>query len=304
MIEAVLCAPGFDRCLGIWFDLGQRQPAALVLIARCGSSPTIHLIEWRLMRNRIIGSAELTGRIEQLTVEECTGKRESAELQHPVCLFGPERYEPRYDYPLIVWLHSCSSSERELETVMPELSLQNYVACAPRGTICCNDRNSTFRWGRSAASAAIAEELVFDAIETARQQFTIASQRVFLAGFGGGGSMAWRIALRYPQRFAGIINLCGSFPAECQSLSNIQAARQLSTLWMFGGESKTCGIAQVCESLPLLHSAKLSLDIRQYPCGDELLSNMLQDANAWMMEHVTNQPAANHSVAEESFSRN
>jgi phospholipase/carboxylesterase len=256
------------------------------------------------MRNRIISSSELTGRCEQLHVEECSGNGESADLQHPICLFGPERYEPRYAYPLIVWMHSCFSSERELECVMPTLSMQNYVACAPRGTICCDENNSTFRWGRSPASAAIAEELVFDAVETAQRNFSIHSNRVFLAGFGAGGSMAWRVALRYPQRFAGVISLCGDFPADCQSLTNIEAARLLPSLWMFGSESSRCGISQICNTLPLLHSAKLQVDIRQYPCGDELLSNMLTDANGWMMEHVTNQPSALNQLPEESFSRN
>lgn len=257
------------------------------------------------MRNRIISSAELTGRFEQLHVEELTSaKREPSELQHPVCLFGPERYEPRYAYPLVVWLHSCGSSERELEAVMPELSLQNYVACAPRGPICCNEEGTKYRWGRSATSAAIAEELVFDAIETAKTQFSIADERIFLAGFSGGATMAWRIALRYPKRFAGVVAICGEFPQGCQSLTNIEAARELPSLWMYGAESNRCGITQVCESLPLLHAAKLGVDIRQYPCADELLNNMLADTNGWLMERVTNQPASTATLPEESFSRN
>ncbi len=44
--------------------------------------------------------------------------------------------------------------------------------------------------------------------------------------------------------------------------------------------------------------------IRQYPAADELLSNMLSDMNHWVMEHVTNQPAAMDHTVEASFSRN
>ena len=116
--------------------------------------------------------------------------------------------------------------------------------------------------------------------------------------------MAWRVGLRYPKRFAGIISLCGDFPQENQPLTNLEAARSLPTLWMYGGESKRCGIQQVCDSLPLLHAARLSVDIRQYPCSDELLTNMLRDVNGWVMEHVTNQPASFASLPEENFSRN
>lgn len=257
------------------------------------------------MRNRICSSSELTGRLGKLHAPKYVSLQdEPSYIESQVCLFGPERYEPRYDYPLIVWLHSCSSGERELENVMPELSLQNYVACAPRGTIACDPEGKLFRWGNSPASTAIAEEIVFESIDLARSQFSIEPSRVFIAGFGGGGTMAWRIALRYPQRFAGVISICGQYPEQERPLSNYENARDLPTLWMYGGESQACGIQQVCDALPILHAASLSVDIRQYPCGTELLSNMLVDANSWVMERVTSQPAAMDTAIEESFSRN
>lgn len=257
------------------------------------------------MRNRIIGSSELSGRLDKLQVTEYARPADEAtHLEHQVCLFGPERYESRYHYPLVVWLHSCHSSERELENVMPELSLQNYVACAPRGSLQCGADGTKYRWGKSAASAAIAEEVIFESIELACSQFSIARERTFLAGFGGGASMAWRVALRYPKRFAGVVALCGDFPQEHHPLTNLDAARELPTLWMYGGESQRCGIKQICESLPLLHAARLAVDIRQYPCSDELLSNMLADTNGWLMERITNQPASCPRLPEENFSRN
>jgi phospholipase/carboxylesterase len=257
------------------------------------------------MRNRLCSSSELTGNLDKLQVSKHdTPAAEPSFLEHQVCLFGPERYEARYDYPLIVWLHSCHSSEFELENVMPELSLQNYVACAPRGTLSCDEHGKYFRWGQSAAATAIAEEVVFESIDLARQEFSIAESRIFLAGFGGGGTMAWRLALRYPQRFAAAIAICGDFPHRNQPLLNIAKARTLPTLWLYGADSSSCGIRQVCESLPVLHSASLAVDVRQYPCGNELLSNMLVDMNSWIMEHVTRQPAEFAALTEESFSRN
>ncbi|MEZ6082056.1 MAG: hypothetical protein R3C09_18360 [Pirellulaceae bacterium] len=257
------------------------------------------------MRNRLPSSAELIGRLEQMhETSPLSMASEQAYLEQQVCLFGPERYEPRYNYPLIVWLHSCHSSENELKQVMPELSLQNYVACAPRGTIACDPEGCQFRWGRSAASTAIAEELVFDSIELACSQFSIARNKIFLAGFGSGGSMAWRIALRYPQRFAGVVSICGQFPTQQQALANLSEARQLPSLWMYGDESPNCGVPHVCEALPVMHSAALQVAIRQYPCGNDLLSNMLFDTNGWLMERVTNQPANFETSFEESFSKN
>ncbi|MCA9132391.1 MAG: hypothetical protein KDA45_04530 [Planctomycetales bacterium] len=257
------------------------------------------------MRNRFASSTEPTDRLDKLRESTYSSVlTDPSYLEQQVCLFGPERYEPRYQYPLVVWLHSCHSAERELESVMPELSLQNYVACAPRGTVACDPCGKRFRWGKSPAATAIAEEVVFDAIAQASGQFSVAPERIFLAGFGGGASMAWRLALRYPGRFAGVVAICGEFPSHDQPLSNIENARELPTLWMYGADSTNCGVQQVCDALPVMHSASLSVDIRQYPCGNELLSNMLSDMNGWLMERVTSQPANLETVAEESFSRN
>lgn len=276
------------------------------------------------MRNRLPSFSELTGRFEKLhdssplqsdpSASEPSAKdpfsaEQSSQLEHAyldqqICLFGPERYEPRYDYPLIVWLHSCNSSERELEQLMPELSLQNYVGCAPRATVACDPEGHRFRWGRSAAATALAEELVFGSIETACSQFSVDRKKIFLAGFGSGASMAWRVALRYPKRFAGIVSICGEFPTQQQTLTNLAQVRELPALWMVGNESPTCGVTHLCDALPVMHSASLQVAIRQYPCGNELLSNMLLDANSWLMERVTNQAANFENSCEESFSKN
>ncbi len=259
------------------------------------------------MRNRLdCSSSDLSTRLEKLhaSLTAAAKPRCAAAAVSPVCLFGPERYEPRYEYPLIVWLHSCGSNEQELAHLMPSLSMQNYVACAPRGTRAMDPCGKLFQWGTSAAAAAIAEESVFEAIDVATSQFSVAPNRIFLAGFRGGASMAWRIGLRYPDLFAGVVNLCGQFPSQHQPLSKLVAARQLPTLWMYGEKSSACGVDHVCETLRVLHAARLTAHIRQYPSGDEVLSNMLLDMNSWLMERVTNQPACFEETRESSFSQN
>jgi phospholipase/carboxylesterase len=258
------------------------------------------------MRNRLDCTAsELSTRLEKLYSELTTPPANQPSISNAsVCLFGPERYEARYDYPLIVWLHSCNSNEQELARIMPKLSMQNYVACAPRGTRATDPCAKMFQWGTSLTATAVAEEAVFEAIDVATSQFSIASNRIFLAGFGGGASMAWRVGLRYPDFFAGVVSICGKFPTQHQPLAKLDAARHLPMLWMYGSQAEQCGVDQVCEALPLMHAARLKVQLRQYPCADELLTNMLADMNGWLMELVTRQPVVLEELPEESFSRN
>lgn len=260
------------------------------------------------MRNRIASSSEAMGLSASYQVAEtsCAVQHEPTSFEHQVAWFGPERYESRYEYPLMLWLHSCNSSEGELENVMPALSLQNYVGCAPRGPLSSKQGQGRFQWGQSPTATAIAEEIIFESIDQASQHFSIHASRIFLTGFGSGASMALRVALRYPERFAGVVAVCGQFPNEQCALSRLDRARSLPVLWMYGEHSRRCGIPHICETLPVLHAAGLSVDIRQYPCGDDLLSNMLGDANAWMMQLITQQPATDSGLSAnvEVFSAN
>ncbi len=189
---------------------------------------------------------------------------------------------------------------------MPALSLQNYVGCAPRGPLSSKQGCGRFTWGQTPSATAVAEEIIFESIERSSEQFSIHGSRVFLSGFGSGATMAMRIGLRYPEYFAGVVAVCGQFPNEQCALSKLDRARSLPIFWAYGEHSRRNGVQHICETLPILHAAGLSADIRQYPCSDELLSNMLSDANAWIMQLITRQPAGNSSAYAEAevFSTN
>lgn len=206
-------------------------------------------------------------------------------------IFSPLHYESRYSYPLIVWLHGAGSSERELEDLMPYISIRNYVAVAPRGTKAVDVCGHRYSWGETPASIALAEELVFDAIEQACSRHSICDKKVFIAGRGDGGTTAWRLALRNPQQFAGCICVGGGFPKSHRPLSALKQARRLRSLWMVGEQSENHGSQAVLDNLPLFHAASLKVAIRQYNCGDELYADMFSDLNRWVMEIVTNQPS-------------
>ncbi len=112
------------------------------------------------MRNRLDRSQEPGSQLELLK-KSIASQTPSKRTELPLALFGPERYEPRYEYPLIVWLHSCQSNERELEAVMPVLSLQNYVACAPRGTQACEAKGTPFNGRNRGPQSAWLKRLSF-----------------------------------------------------------------------------------------------------------------------------------------------
>jgi phospholipase/carboxylesterase len=213
--------------------------------------------------------------------------------------FAPLHYEANYAYPLLIWLHGGGDSEHQLRRIMPHISLRNYVAVALRGTLQVPRRSGSgtgYRFVQAAAHVAQAEERVLGAIEEAQRRFNVRTDRVFLAGYECGGTMAFRLAASYPSNFAGVLSLCGPFPSQGAPLANLNSARQLPLFVASCRQGRFYPAGQVCDDLRLFHSAGMSITLREYPGEDSLAPSMLADVDRWIMEQI-NGPAEAADVA-------
>jgi phospholipase/carboxylesterase len=205
-------------------------------------------------------------------------------------LFAPLHYERGYAYPLIVWLHGPENDERQLLRIMPLVSMRNYVAVAPRGVKVQEagaGGKEGYGWPSTYEQIPQVEQHIFDAIDAASHKYHISEKRIFLAGFDGGGTTAFRVALSHPQHFAGIISLCGGLPMGNTPLGNLNLARRLPIFLSVGRYSMRYPADEVCRNLRLMHTAGMSVSLRQYPCGHELMPQMLKDIDRWIIEQIT-----------------
>jgi len=203
-------------------------------------------------------------------------------------VFAPLHYERGYAYPLIVWLHGPDDDERQLKRIMPLISMRNYVAVAPRGTVPSTTRtgHEAFAWCQTEEHIALAEHYVTQCVRSVRAEFNIAPARIFLAGYECGGTMALRLGLCHPQLFAGVLSLGGPFPEGFMPLGRLVEVRRLRWFLATGRDSQQYCPDKVCENLRLMYAAGLTVNLRQYPCGDELTTQMLADMDRWIMEQV------------------
>jgi phospholipase/carboxylesterase len=225
--------------------------------------------------------------------------------QAPHALFAPLHYERNYAYPLIIWLHGRGDDETQLRRIMPLVSLRNYVAVAPQGTqrVECPPVAETlseeetrglartlplgFEWRQTEDQIHQAAQRVLECLAAARSRFHVAADRVFLAGYDCGGTMALRLALREPRRFAGVLSLGGRFPAGHAPLARIAEARHLSIWLACNRASDRYPSKAVCDDLRLIHSAGLSIMLREYPGTHGITPQMLSDMDRWLMEQIT-----------------
>jgi len=260
------------------------------------------LLEGRLGHESWLDSSDVWTSDKGLSGEgsAALGAMDSTQLEIPHRLFVPEHFEPRYDYPLIVWLHSDDSSEWELDVVMEAISLRNYLAIAPRGHRTSPKSNRLFRWGTQLTDLAFAENLVFECVDALLEGLPVHTDRIFLGGIGSAGTVAQWIGLKHPGRFAGVVSMQGVFPKDRCALSGWKAARQLPVLYMQGEPTSGCNDDDVAEAMQLAHAAGLayrfvrfqdsamgSSQDRLVEKSESLDAEMFASANRFLMGIVT-----------------
>ncbi|MAT72613.1 MAG: hypothetical protein CMJ58_24205 [Planctomycetaceae bacterium] len=208
------------------------------------------------------------------------------DVDEGIALFAPMHYERNYAYPLLVWLHDDHGNERQLRQVMPHLSMRNFVAAGVRASAPSRQQRHGYVWRQSAEAVRQAAELVREAIDEASERYHVHADRVFVVGHRNGGTMALRLALRFPEWFAGAVSLCGPMPQGDSPLARVNDARHTPLLMASANESRFYDQAQVVADLRLLHSAGFSLALRHYPGDCDLTTEMLADVNRWVMQRI------------------
>jgi phospholipase/carboxylesterase len=199
-------------------------------------------------------------------------------------IFIPLHYEKNYAYPLIVWLHDQGFEPSELADVMAQLSLRNYIAVAVRGSEPA--MVGGFDWRQEASSIEQSDRAIADAIDDARRQFNVATRRIFIAGCGSGGTMAFRIGFLRPDWFGGILSFNGSLPVGAAPLARLNECRRLPIFWTQCRHDERFSESQLAVQLRVLHVGGFNVTLRQYPGGDQR-QQILADANRWLMELIT-----------------
>ena len=238
-------------------------------------------------------------KISSLAIAELESKREldpqisvSQTLSRPVAhtsvsersLFVPQHCESRYAYPLIVWLHGDESDCSQLQSLMPRLSVRNYLAVAPQSSF---SHRSPIAWPDCAEAIQTAYDQVLRCIDDAKSRFNVHSDRIFIAGSGSGGTMALRLAFERPELFAGVASIDGSLGSDCIRFRNLNRCRQLNVFLGGFRESEFYHESAICTDLRLLHTAGFLTTVRHYPGQPQLDDKVLSDINRWAMTQIS-----------------
>jgi phospholipase/carboxylesterase len=234
--------------------------------------------------------------------------------------FVPQQYEPNYPYPLLVLLHARGGDEGQMVRSMPAMSWRNYVGLGLRGPerVIRKGRDAGYGWGpgfargdrlppRAAPAEPDAEmvrrwlqdgpadpmdrleDAVFAAVLQTRRALHVHSERIFLVGCGEGAAVCYRLALTYPERFAGVVALNGWIPSGFRPLGRLKACRELRILVVHGQWNARVPIQSARRDVAMLRAGGLHVAFQAYPCAHRLTSPMLADVDTWLINQCTSE---------------
>jgi phospholipase/carboxylesterase len=207
---------------------------------------------------------------------------------HRVLTFMPTGFESTYEYPLIVFFHRDGSTERQIMKLVPHLSRRNFICMGLRGMVPMyrTDGRTRYSWSADGGLTTELEDYVFAAIEDAYDRLPVHADRIFLAGIGEGATQAYRLALSYPNKFAGVISLNGKLPQR-GPLWRLNQTRQLPVFIGHGQDNTQVPLDAARRDHVLLYSAGMEVKFASYPTSEKLHPDMLRDVNRWAMQLVT-----------------
>ncbi len=127
--------------------------------------------------------------------------------ERPFIVYKPNHLQSNKTYPLLVYLHGGISRPTLKKNPLAYIKKSELVHLADKGNFYL-----MFSYGQKGATwfDAVGTQMVVDEINTAKSQFKIDANKIFLSGFSDGGSGVFYLSMTNPFPFAGFIPMNGS----------------------------------------------------------------------------------------------
>lgn len=194
----------------------------------------------------------------------------------------PESYQPRYAYPLIVWLHAAGEDEAAGQQALTAISDRNYIGLAVRGDL---RLRTGYDWSSDIVGHAFR---IGGIVAKLSRKYRINPDRIYLAGTGMGGTRALQLLLTTPELWTGAANLQGEVPTDVRAALNMRMLRHKRVLLSRQLGGNPAQLASVVSSSRQFHDQGLDVTTRLYqPSGKRITNRMLREIDHWIMAAVS-----------------
>lgn len=190
----------------------ERQEAVTGLLEQCGD-----LDRWLEVCRNFGDFAKLkAGPMDETRKLHVLGQEEETDLH----LYVPQSYDPKQPAPLLVWGHGAGGTGENQHSLWQNVAEQiGMLVLSPTEPIATGYSKEPRE-----------RESTLQALRWARRIANVDENAIFVGGWSRGGHLAWDLALRHPDLFAGVIPCVGGPRMELGPFNNLRYLENVAHL--------------------------------------------------------------------------
>ena len=206
-------------------------------------------------------------------------------------VWSPGYQEPDHDHlPAVVAIHGHGAHSQDLLGLAPYLANGRLLMICPEAEFMLQPGMPSYTWFEPSGPDLQRTPEEFERV-TARVSGFIADAlaryggdpaRTILLGFSQGGSLAYRLGLGEPDRFAGVAALSTWLPEEAEAAAQPgDALAALPVLVQHGTTDPAVSIDRGQDSRDRLQALGVQLEYHEYEMAHQIAAESLTDLSAW-----------------------
>ena len=201
----------------------------------------------------------------------------------------------------VIWLHGLGADGHDFEPIVPELRLPSSLQVrfvfphAPVRPVTLNNGMRMRAWydilqlggGPEDEAGIRASQRMIEKLISEEKGKGLPAASIVMAGFSQGGAIALQTALRYPERFAGVLALSTYLPLAGSLQSERSPANQDIPIFMAHGRyDDIIPLRRAEESRRLLEAAGYRVEWHEYPMPHSVCAEEIADIAAFLARIV------------------
>jgi phospholipase/carboxylesterase len=193
--------------------------------------------------------------------------------------------------PLVIGLHGNGGNADDMMDAMAPESFPGMICAAPEGAYLRDDLawmpGGHYSWRLPNADRAlwpVIDPPTSDYILAVVEEISAVQpvSEVILLGFSQGVSVAYRTAMRRPERLSAVIAFAGSYPAESTTPQEMKAGNRLRVFIAHGTDDTQVPVQQSERARDLLREAGYRVQFETFAGGHTLPPDMMRRAGEWI----------------------
>jgi phospholipase/carboxylesterase len=192
-------------------------------------------------------------------------------------------------WPTLFAIHGHGAHGQDLLGLAPYLAGGRVQVICPEAEFVLQPGMLSYTWfDRGPSGERSAEEfervtgLVSTFIDEATERYRVDPARRVILGFSQGGSLAYRLGLAGPSRFAGLAALSTWLPDEAAEAADTVRLGELPVLVQHGSEDPLVQVARGQASRDRLIAMGVAPEYHEYPMQHSIGPESLRDLSDWL----------------------